>query len=64
MNQPLVLDTALTTSMSERKSGPRLWLVCFFIIVVGIVAIATLTLDGSLSSDQRVEVFEHSGMYP
>ena len=63
MNQPLVLDTALTTSMSERKSGPRLWLVCFFIIV-GIVAIATLTLDGSLSSDQRVEVFEHSGMYP
>jgi len=64
MNQPLALDAALATSTSERKSGPRLWLVCFFIIVVGIVAIATLTLDGSLSSDQRVEVFQHSGMYP
>ena len=49
MNQPLALNAALATSTSERKSEPRLWLVCFFIIAVGIVAIAALTLDGSLS---------------
>jgi hypothetical protein len=64
MNQPLALDADLATSPPKGKSEPRLWLVCFFIIAVGIVAIAALTLDGSLSSDQRVEVFQHSGMYP
>jgi hypothetical protein len=42
----------------------RLWLVCFFIIAVGNVTIAALTLDGLLSSNQRVEVFQQSGMYP
>ena len=58
MNQPVALDAALATSPPEGKS--ELWLVCFFVIVVGIVAIAALTLDGSLSSNQRVEVFQHS----
>jgi hypothetical protein len=64
MNQPVALGSALATSTPERKGEPRLWLVCFFIVVVGIVTIAAPTLDGSLSSDQRVEVFQHSGMYP
>jgi hypothetical protein len=64
MNQPIALDAALATSTHEKKSEPRLWLVCCFIVAVGIVAIATLTLNGSLSSDQRVELFQHSGMYP
>jgi hypothetical protein len=64
MNQALPLDAVVTTSTPERKGEPRLWLVCFLIIAVGIVTIAALTLDGSLSSDQRVEVFQHSGMYP
>ena len=64
MNQPVALDAALATSPPEGKSEPRLWLVCFFIVVVGIVTNAAPTLDGSLSSDQRVEVFQHSGMYP
>ena len=49
MNQPLALDADLATSPPKGKSEPRLWLVCFFIIAVGIVAIAALTLDGSLS---------------
>jgi hypothetical protein len=64
MNQPLALDAALATSAPERRSEPRLRLLCFVITAVGIVVIASLTLDGSLSSDQRVEVFQHSGMYP
>ena len=64
MNQPVAVGAALATSTPERKGEPRLWMVFFFIIVVGIVTIATPTLEGSFSSDQRVEVFEHSGMYP
>jgi hypothetical protein len=64
MNRPLALDAALATSTPERRSEPRLRLLYFFITAVGIVAIAALTLDGSLTSDQRIEVFHQSGMYP
>ena len=63
MNQHVALDVTLATSTPERRGAPRLWLVCFFIIAVGIVTIAALT-GGSLSSDQRVEVFQDAGIYP
>jgi hypothetical protein len=35
-----------------------------FIIVIGIVVIAALVSDRSLTPDQRIEVFQQSGMYP
>ena len=48
----------------RRDSEPRLLPMWSFIIVVGIVVIAALISDGSLTSDQRLEVFLQSGMYP
>jgi hypothetical protein len=64
MNQPVALDAALATSTLERKSEPRLLPMWCFIIVVGIVVIAALISDGSLTPDQRLEVFLQSGTYP
>ena len=63
MNQPLALDAALATGAPERKSEPRL-LPMWSFIVVGIVVIAALISDGSLTPDERLEVFLQSGMYP
>ena len=64
MNQPLTLDVALAAGTPERKSEPRLLSMWSFIIVAGIVVIAILISDGSLTPDQRLEVFQQSGMYP
>ena len=64
MNHPVTLDAALATSMPETRSERRLLPMWSFIIVVGIVVIAALISDGSLTSDQRLEVFLQSGMYP
>jgi hypothetical protein len=64
MNQPVALDAVLATSAPERKGDPRLSLVWSFIVVVAIVAIAALISDGSLTPDQRIEMFQSSGIYP
>ena len=64
MNRPMALDAALATGRPERKSEPRPWPMWSFIIVASIVVIAALISDGSLTPDQRLEVFQQSGMYP
>ena len=64
MNQPVALDAALATNALERKSELRQLPMWSFIIVVGIVVIAALVSDRSLTPDQRIEVFQQSGMYP
>jgi hypothetical protein len=64
MNQPVALDAALATNTLERKSELRQLPMWSFIIVVGIVVIAALVSDRSLTPDQRIEVFQQSGMYP
>ena len=62
MNQPVALDAVLATGTPE--SEPRLLSMWSFIIVAGIVVIVALISDGSLTPDQRLEVFLQSGMYP
>ena len=64
MNQPVALDAALATNALERKSELRQLPMWSFIIVVGIVVIAALVSDRSLTPDQRIEVSQQSGMYP
>jgi hypothetical protein len=64
MNHPVALDAALATSTPERKGEPRLLPMWSFIIVVGIVAIAALLSDSSLTPEQRIQVSQQSGMYP
>ena len=64
MNHPVALDAALATSTPERKGERRLVPVWSFSIVVGIVVIAALLSESSLTPDQRIEVFQQSGMYP
>ena len=56
MNHPVALDAALATSTPERKGEPRLLPMWSFIIVVGIVAIAVLLSDSSLTPEQRFQV--------
>ena len=64
MNRPVAMDAALATGTPEKKGELRLLPMCSFIIVVGIVVIAALISNGSLTPDQRIEVFQQSGMYP
>ena len=64
MNRPVALDAALATNALERKSELRQLPMWSFIIVVGIVVIAALVSDRSLTPDQRIEMFQQSGMYP
>ena len=64
MNQPVALDAALATNTLERKSELRQLPMWASIIVVGIVVIAALVSDRSLTPDQRIEMFQQSGMYP
>jgi hypothetical protein len=64
MNHPVALDAALAPSTPERKSEPRLLPMWSFIFVVGIVVIAALLSDSSLTPEQRIQVSQQSGMYP
>jgi hypothetical protein len=54
------IDTATTAKAGSQ--GVPLWpliLIAFFGLILTI-----LTLDASLTPDQRLEVFQQSGMYP
>ena len=62
MNHPVALDAALETGTPDKKDEPRL-LPMWSLIVVGVVLI-TAQSDRSLTPDQRLEVFQQSGMYP
>jgi hypothetical protein len=64
MNRHVTLDAALTKSTTETRGGVRLLALWPFIFVVAILAIVALVSDASLTADQRIEVFQQSGMYP
>ena len=64
MNQHVALDAALATSLPQRKGEGRLLALCSFILVVAILAIAALISDHSLTPDQRIAVYQQSGVYP
>ena len=64
MNQHVALDAALATSMPQRKGDGRLLAFCSFILVAAVLAIAALISDSSFTPEQRIQVFQQSGMYP
>ena len=64
MNQQVAFDATLTTRMPERKGQARLLAACAFILVVAILAIVALISEHSLTSDQRIVVYQQSGVYP
>jgi hypothetical protein len=64
MNQPVVLDATLATSVPQRKGEGRLLAWCSFILVAAVLAIAALISDSSFTPEQRIQVFQQSGMYP
>ena len=64
MNRHVTLDAALTKTVPETGSEVRLLALCPFIVVVAILAIVALLSDASLTADQRIEVFQQSGVYP
>lgn len=64
MNLPVALDAALSTSVPQRRDEGRLLALRAFILVAAVLAIAGLLSGGSLTPEQRIEVFQQSGMYP
>jgi hypothetical protein len=62
MNQHVSIDAAPITKASQRKGESRPFPLWPLILVALVVLI--LTLDASLTPDQRLEVFLQSGMYP
>ncbi|HEY4855199.1 MAG TPA: hypothetical protein VIH98_00785 [Xanthobacteraceae bacterium] len=64
MNQQVAFDATLTTRMPETKGQARLLAVCAFILVAAILAIAALISDHSLTPDQRIALYQQSGVYP
>ena len=66
MNQHVVLDAALATSVPQTKGEGegRLLALSSFILVAAVLAIAVLLSDSSLTPEQRIQVFQQSGVYP
>jgi hypothetical protein len=64
MNQHVALDVALATSVPQRKGKGRLLALCSFILVAAVLAIAALIWDSSLTPEQRIQVFQQSGIDP
>jgi hypothetical protein len=64
MNQLVALDATLATSVPQRKGEGRLLAWCSFILVAAVLAIAALISDSSFTPEQRIQVFQQSGMYP
>jgi len=64
MNQQVALDAALATSLPQRKGEGRLLALCSFILVAALLAIAALISDSSFIPEQRIQVFQQSGMHP
>jgi hypothetical protein len=64
MNRQVSIDAALTTNASESKGESRPFMLWPLLLVGLIVASVMLTLEASLSPDQRIAVFLQSGMYP
>jgi hypothetical protein len=64
MNPDIALDTALATSTPETTDEIRLLALWPFILAVAILAIVAVVSDNSLTPDQRIEVFQQSGVYP
>jgi hypothetical protein len=64
MNRDVSMDAALTANSSESKGESRSFTLWPVLLVVLIVASVVLTLDASLTPDQRIAVFLQSGIYP
>ena len=64
MTQQVAFDSTLTTGAPERTGQGRLLAVWSFIVVVAILAITALVSDRSLTPNQRIAVFQQSGLYP
>jgi hypothetical protein len=64
MNQHVALDAALATSVPQRKAEGRLLALSSFILVAAVLTIAVLLSDSSLTPEQRIQVFQQSGVYP
>jgi hypothetical protein len=64
MNRHVILDAALTKSTLETSGEVRLLALWPFVVVVAILATVALVSDASLTADQRIEVFQQSGVYP
>jgi hypothetical protein len=62
MTQQIALDSTLTTRVPEGQA--RLLAVWAFILLTAILAIAALISDRSLTPDQRIAVYQQSGVYP
>jgi hypothetical protein len=64
MNQHVSLDAGLATSAPPSKGDAHVLALCSFTLLAAVLASAALILDSSLTAEQRIQVFQQSGMYP
>jgi hypothetical protein len=64
MNHPATFDATQIRSTRERNDEVRLSALWPFIVAVAILAIVAFISDGRLTPDQRIQVFQQSGVYP
>lgn len=64
MNHSATFDATQTTSTQEKNGEVRLSALWPFIVAVAILAIVAFISDRRLTPEQRIQVFQQSGMHP
>jgi len=67
MNRLVALYTTLTSSTFETEGENRpvaFWSSALLVLILGIFAIVALISDLSFTADQRIQMFQQSGIYP
>jgi hypothetical protein len=64
MTQQVPVDASLIAKASDSSGEGRAFVFWPLILVGAIVAVVALTADAFFTADQRMAVFQQSGVYP
>jgi multidrug transporter EmrE-like cation transporter len=64
MNRPVSFDATLTNKRAAHTDADRPYAIWALIVVLVAVACTVLVFDASITPDQRIALFEQSGLFP
>lgn len=64
MNRLTSFDPTLTTKRATSTSADRPYALWAFVVVLIAVACTVLVLDAAITPEQRIALFEQSGLFP
>jgi hypothetical protein len=64
MNRPIPFDATLVLKRATRIVAERRFALWAFAAVLAVTACTVLILDASITPEQRIAVFELSGLFP